>query len=124
MKKLKTKPAVKRDSKALASVRKPVDLDTVRQNISNLIGARAVGMVETTIDEVEKGHYVAMKYLFELIGLFPASGDPVPAGENVLAKTLLRRLGLPEDVATEANVTKGIQSSTSEVREKETDAVE
>ena len=124
MKKAKTKSAGKRTSKSVAPARKPVDLNTVRQNIANLVGASAVSMVETTIGEVDKGHYAAMKYLFEMIGLYPGNGEPAAAGANVLAKTLLRRLELPEEIQPEANVTKGIESSEDEVRESEKDAVE
>ena len=30
-------------------------------------------MVEYTIEEVANGHYLGMKYLFEMIGLYPAT---------------------------------------------------
>ena len=104
--KLKTKSAgTKR--RAAAKSRKPVDLQAVRQQINDMVGGEAVGMVETTIAEVDKGHYGAMKYLFEMIGLYPATeGEKQEAGEDVLSKTLLRRLGLPEDVAPKPAVTK------------------
>jgi hypothetical protein len=87
--------------------RKPVDLQAVREQISNLVGGEAVGMVETTIGEVGKGHYGAMKYLFEMVGLYPGEdGETAPEGEDVLAATLLKRLGLPEDVAPKPAVPK------------------
>jgi len=38
-------------------------------------------MVETTIEEVGKGHYLGMKYLFERIGLYPATGGAVAGTE-------------------------------------------
>ena len=47
----------------------------IRQQIANLAGSDAVGMVEVTMEEVEKGHYLGMKYLFEMIGLYPAAGE-------------------------------------------------
>src|SRR5258708_32364654 len=86
---------------------KPVDLATIREQISSLVGGHAVGMVETTIDEVDKGHYLAMKFLFELIGLYPVSGEEEesPVADS-MAKTLLRRLQLPEEPAMETSVTK------------------
>ena len=63
-------------------------------------------MVEITISEVDKGHYAAMKYLFEMIGLYPAAAPEETEGEDSLAKTLLRRLGLPEEPMLEAETTK------------------
>jgi hypothetical protein len=77
--------------------RKPADLSAIREQITNLVGNEAVGMVETTIAEVEKGHYLALKYLFEMVGLYPANGAEESPGEDSLARTLLRRLGFPED---------------------------
>ncbi len=79
------------------SARKAVDLMAIREQITNLVGNEAVGMVETTIAEVEKGHYLALKYLFEMIGLYPTAGADETPGEDSLARTLLRRLGFPED---------------------------
>jgi len=75
---------------------KPVDLSVVREQIAKLVGNRAVGMVKTTMNEVDKGHYLAMKYLFEMIGLCPAPPEGDAAQDDSLAKTLLRRLQLPE----------------------------
>ncbi len=62
-------------------------------------------MVESTMEEVGKGHYLGMKYLFEMIGLYPAtSADDRPL-EDSLAAILLRSLGLPEAPMPEAGVT-------------------
>jgi len=66
-------------------------------------------MVEITISEVDKGHYAAMKYLFEMIGLYPAAAQEEGQGEDSLARTLLRRLGLPEEPMLEAEATKDCQ---------------
>ena len=85
---------------------KQVDLAVVRGQITNLVGNRAVKMVTTTIDEVNKGHYLAMKYLFEMIGLYPATTPEGPLPEDWLAKTLLRRLRLPEEAEAGTEVTK------------------
>jgi len=86
---------------------KQVDLEVLRQKIANRVGNKALGMVSSTINEVGKGHYPAMKYLFEMIGLYPEGGQgELPQGEDALAKTLLRRLELPEESAAEEKVTK------------------
>ena len=72
-------------------------------------------MVETTIEEVGKGHYLAMKYLFEMIGLYPGAAQEEAPVDDSLARTLLRRLGLPEEAMLESSVTKD-----SEVRQQAT----
>lgn len=63
-------------------------------------------MVETTIDQVGKGHYLGMKYLFEMIGLYPAPAPDDAPTQDSLAATLLRRLGIPETQMPEELVTK------------------
>jgi hypothetical protein len=73
--------------------RKPVDLVEIRQQIASLVGNDAVGMVEVTMEEVEKGHYLGMKYLFEMIGLYPAAGEDGVVVPDTMAAILLRRLG-------------------------------
>ncbi len=86
----------------------------MREGITNLVGAQALHMVETTIAEAGKGHYVAMKYLFELIGLYPGAEQEAPVGDGVLAKTLLRRLNLEEGPKTDVAVTKGTVAASEE----------
>jgi hypothetical protein len=101
---------------------KQVDLGVVRERITNLVGNRAVEMVETTMDEVDKGHYLAMKYLFEMIGLCPATTPEEVLGEDSLARTLLRRLRLPEETSPSTEVTKDCATDPVE-QEQERDAV-
>jgi hypothetical protein len=102
MKRAKAKTASKTSQRVASGgkgARKPADLAAIREQITNLVGNEAVGMVETTIAEVEKGHYLALKYLFEMIGLYPTAGAEDTPGEDSLARTLLRRLGFPEEAA-------------------------
>jgi hypothetical protein len=87
-------------------VLKQVDLGHVRERITNLVGNGAVKMVRTTIKEVDNGHYLAMKCLFEMIGLYPATAADEGLQEDSLAKTLLRRLRLPEEATPVTEVTK------------------
>ncbi len=96
MKRAKAKTAGKTSHRIASGgkgARKPADLTAIREQITNLVGNEAVGMVETTIAEVEKGHYLALKYLFEMIGLYPTTRTEDTPGEDSLARTLLRRLG-------------------------------
>ena len=52
------------------------DLSSLRQRITELVARNAVSMVQQAIDAVkEEGQYQAIKYLFEMIGLYPAATD-------------------------------------------------
>jgi len=91
-----------RAKKALASAkkRKEIRLAELREEITEMVKRRSVGLVDTMIEEADKGNLAAMKYLLEMIQLFPAPTEEAePAGESVLAKTLIRRLGLAEQLA-------------------------
>lgn len=85
--------AVKRG--AGKSGRKAKDAAELRRQIETLVKQQAMQLVKSAIDEADKGHFAAMKYLFEMIGLYPGPGDgeEVPQETNSLARTLLRRLG-------------------------------
>jgi hypothetical protein len=114
MKKTKQRTGTKisqRGASAKKGSRKPVDLAEVRRQITNLVGNDAVGMVEITMEEVGKGHYLGMKYLFEMIGLYPAIIDDGTAVPDSMAAILLRRLGVPEAPTAEA-VTKDHETAT------------
>ena len=111
----------KKSSPAPKQALKRVDLGAVREHITNLVGNRAVEMVETTMDEVDKGHYLAMKYLFEMVGLCPATSPEEAPEEDSLAKTLLRRLGLPEETIPGTDVGK---ECATDAPESASDAVE
>jgi hypothetical protein len=104
-KKSKRRKSPKKASTAQKKALKQVDLAVVGGQITNLVGNSAVEMVQITMDEVKKGHYLAMKYLFEMIGLCPATAPEGPPPEDSLAKTLLRRLKLPEETDTGTEVT-------------------
>jgi len=85
---------------------KRVDLGVVQERIANLVGNRAVEMVERAMADAEKGHYQAIKYWFEMVGLCPAAAPERTIEEDSLAKILLRRLKLPEETNSGTEVTK------------------
>jgi hypothetical protein len=73
------------------------ELSALRREITELVVRNAAVMVQNTIDAVnEGGQYQAIKYLFEMIGLYPASGSEDETEEASLAGTLLRHLGIQE----------------------------
>jgi len=56
-------------------------------------------MAKAVIEEGKKGQLATVKYLFEMAKIFPETtdGSQVTTDEESLAKTLLRRLDLPEE---------------------------
>ena len=77
---------------------KPADpaeeLSELRRKISELVAQNAVPMVQQAIDAVrEEGQYQAIKYLFEMIGLYPAVAQDLESQDS-LAQVLLEQLGL------------------------------
>ena len=96
----KTKPPAKKSAgRTTRKERKAVDLAEVRKDIANIVGSEATEMTHAVVDDALKGQLAPVKYLFEVAGLYPAAGEaaePKPE-EDSLARTLLRRLGLPED---------------------------
>jgi hypothetical protein len=74
---------------------RPEELSDLRRKISELVAQNAVPMVPQAIDAVrEEGQYQAIKYLFEMIGLYPATIEEDSASQESLAQVLLEQLGL------------------------------
>lgn len=78
---------------ALAAI---TDFASLRQQIRDRVGQEAMNMVNSTINTVNDGQYAALKYLFEVVGLFPADALSESSPQDTLAPTLLRALGLPD----------------------------
>ena len=62
-----------------------------------LVSNHAFGMVLRTIEEAHKGHYAAMKFLFEMTGLYPAAEVEENGEGDGLAKLLLEQLGISSE---------------------------
>lgn len=83
------------------------DLAALRREITDLVARNAVGMVQHAIDAVrDDGHYQAIRFLFEMIGLYPAAVQRESAVQNSLAQLLLERLGLPSSVPHDGTLEK------------------
>lgn len=105
---MKAAPAKKPGQKAKAAVveetpaatgttPEAVSFDVLRQQITKLVTDNALAMVDTTIEHVKNGQYQALKYLFEMVGLYPATTDEETPQEDSLAKILMKRLGISEE---------------------------
>jgi hypothetical protein len=82
----------------VSSACKPVDAEQLRQKVRNMVSNQAYEMTRVMIGEVvDGGSVTAMRYLFELAGLYPVNAEmEQPEDQGSLAKTLLERLGLTE----------------------------
>jgi hypothetical protein len=110
MKRSKAKPKTRRQGKRRTPARRTgsrnIDVATVRQQIINIIGTEAATMVWAAIEEGHKGHYQAMKYLFEVAGIFPVPANEEKSGEaKSYAEILCKQLGLQEEPLVEEEIT-------------------
>lgn len=98
-KRSKAKPARKARARLAPenSLDVPVEISDVREKIIKIVENEATQMVKSTVAQVRNGHYLAMKYLFEMAGLFPARAPAPAESEESLTKTLLLNLGLLEE---------------------------
>jgi hypothetical protein len=123
--KTKAKSRGKKTTGSAMGSGKQVDLEGLRRKIANLVGGKALLMVKTSTDEAVKvGDLSAMKYLFELIGLYPASADSTGHTEsdegngNDITAALLAELGistkLEEEPADDGEVGASVESDSVE----------
>jgi hypothetical protein len=89
------------------AARKEVDLDALREKIARHVSRKGLAMVKTTTEEVVKvGNLAALKYLFELIGVYPGGGATASedADSDDLTRTLLNRLDLRKREERESEI--------------------
>jgi hypothetical protein len=89
------KASMKASTKKAASG--PEKVAVTRDKVSHVIAEHAPKMTEAMAAEAEKGHLPAFKYLFELLGIYPAPAVEHPEAEdsNDLARVLLNRFDFP-----------------------------
>lgn len=78
-----------------------VGFDVLRTQINAEVTSNAVEMVRAMIQHAKDGQHQAMKYLFEMIGLYPAMADEERPRDQSLEGFLLPRLEIPPDQKTE-----------------------
>jgi hypothetical protein len=90
--------ATKAAKESTSKTKKPVDVVQVRENINNLVRGSAELIATEVIKVALTGQLATAKYLFEAVGLYPATEQTaVRPIETTLAHTLLTRMGLPLD---------------------------
>jgi hypothetical protein len=110
-------PEKKSAKKSGTKSKKPVDMVQVRENINNLVGGSAEKIAIEVIKVALTGQLATAKYLFEAVGLYPATEQTVARPiETSLAHTLLTRMGLPlEPVVCDEEPAGGLLTSDAKV---------
>jgi hypothetical protein len=109
VKKTSAKKTAHKKASTKSRSRKPVDLQAIRESITNLVGVEALDICSALAEEAKKGELAPAKFLFEMSGLYPVSvtagadDDPDAESEdgNDLARVLLQRLALPVETPEE-----------------------
>jgi hypothetical protein len=98
----KGKGAAKKSAKKSTGKKKAKDVVQVRENINDLVTESAEDIATEVIKVAKMGQLASAKYLFEVVGLYPATEQTAAMPvEDSLAYTLLKRMGLPlEPVVT------------------------
>jgi hypothetical protein len=82
-----------------AKARSAEEIQRVRNRVRNVIMDRSVEMAERVAQSVtEGGQVTALKYLWEAAGLFPADAEEENGEQDSLAKVLLERMGLADEL--------------------------
>ena len=90
----KKKTARKKSAKK-GSKKGPVNVLEIREQVRHLIAEQFEPMVTANTEEATKGHLSQLKYLFEVLGVYPepaAEAETEPEDSNDPAKVLLNRL--------------------------------
>ncbi len=90
--------------------KKGKDIVQVREGINELVKASAKKIASKVIAVAETGQLASARYLFEAVGLYPATEQtaaPVPL-KDTLAGTLLARMGIPTEPVSYEDEPEGV----------------
>jgi hypothetical protein len=73
----------------------PKDFVEARKEIAKLVRESSTQIVAQLIELAAAGEVAPAKYLFEMVGLYPATEQTAAKPKDSLAQTLLQRMGLP-----------------------------
>jgi len=96
----KVKSAARKSAakKSEDSTKKRPDVVKVRENINDLVTESAKDIAEEVIKVAKTGQLASARYLFEAVGLYPATEETKAQPQrDSLAYTLLRHMGLPTE---------------------------
>jgi hypothetical protein len=88
----------KREPRISGVAKKPEELQSARNKVANLIVDSSVEMTQRVVRLVKDGGNVAaLRFLWEVAGMFPNAPGPEDCEQEASAKALLEKLGLYEE---------------------------
>lgn len=93
-----------------------IDLERLRKEIRRRVGSESERIVKALIEAAKAGNVTQAKYLFEIIGLYPAAATEEETEQETMVSTLLKRLGLPVDEVDEPEEQEQAQSMAATVK--------
>ncbi len=103
-KKAEKKAVTNRKPKVSGVPKTPEEIQDVRNQVVNLIVDESVVMAERVVRSVsERGNLQALKFLWEVAGMFPANEAAEEGSEDEAANGLLEKLGLCGKPAAEGD---------------------
>jgi hypothetical protein len=79
----------------------PEELQDARNRVMNVIVNASVDMTKRVVRSVsEKGNVSALRFLWEIAGMFPSSASGDVEEQESVAKSLIEKLGLYEEFPT------------------------
>jgi hypothetical protein len=115
-----TKPAgTKRGPRITGIAKKPEEMQSARNQVVNLIVDSSVEMTQRVVRSVsERGSVQALRFLWEVAGMFPTAPGSEDGNEEASAKALLEKLGLYGELpAGEADPEGDVESEESQPEE-------
>ena len=80
----------------------PEDLQSARNRVANVIVDASVEMTESIVRSVnERGSVLALRFLWEIAGMFPTPGVAPENEQESIARSLIKTLGLYEEYPDE-----------------------
>jgi hypothetical protein len=98
-KKSRSKSRKAQASKGVTAVpKKPDELQNARNRVTNVIVDASVDMTKRVVRSVnERGSVLALRFLWEIAGMFPTSAAGGIEEQESVAKSLIEKLGLYEE---------------------------
>ena len=89
----------KRGPKITGVAKKAEEMQSARNRVVNLIVDSSVDMTQRVVRSVsERGNVTALRFLWEVAGMFPTAPESEDSEQEASAKALLEKLGLYEEL--------------------------
>ena len=99
MAKTRTRPRTKKEAPAPdAQAKSKEEIERLRNKVANVILDHSVEMAMRVVQSVtEGGQITTLKFLWDVVGLFPEGKNAGDEDPDTLAKILLERMGLDDE---------------------------